>query len=88
MESLAGDYRSSELDATYTVSPMENGVFLTGLWMPAPMPLTVSGIDRFDFADWGLVLRFVRDDDGAPVAFMLSSERAVNVRFDRFDSDQ
>lgn len=83
LSELAGDYRSNELDATYTLS-VENGALLVdSIWFERRFVLRPTAADSFA-SDWPLqTVRIERDTAGKPQALLISTARARNVRFAR-----
>lgn len=78
---LAGDYRSSELDVTYSLT-VQNGALLgRSMRMSEVMRFTPATRDRFD-TRLG-VIEFVRDGAHAPVAFKLHSTGVDDILFER-----
>ncbi|WP_293863892.1 serine hydrolase domain-containing protein [Steroidobacter sp.] len=87
LSELVGDYRSSELDATYTLS-VENGELLVdSIWFERRFVLRPTMPDGFA-SDWPLqTVRIERDAAGKPRALLISTARAKNVRFARSCDD-
>ncbi len=82
---FAGDYRSGELDITYTVSAdiALGKLYLDHIWAPQPVELTPTARNHFD-GKWPFeTVEFVRDQEGLPTTMLISEERIRDVRFDR-----
>lgn len=79
-----GDYRSQELDATYTVAMDHGGLVLRSLWATRDVVLRPVADDRFDASDMqiGTVI-FERDGGSSIVRLIVLGGRARNVRFER-----
>lgn len=83
LRELEGDYRSSELDATYTLAVKEQTLTLNSIWFDEPMLLKPTGEDAF-LTDWPVErIRVERDARGRVTAILSSSGSARNVRFER-----
>lgn len=82
---LTGRYRSAELDITYVVSMTNDKLTMANLQAPDPVPLTPVKPDWFDFPNGRLIVE--RDDQGSPVAILLTTSRARNMRFYRVSDD-
>ncbi|MBL8266496.1 serine hydrolase domain-containing protein, partial [Steroidobacter sp.] len=83
LRELEGDYRSSELDATYTLTLKGQALTLNSIWFDEPMLLESTGKDAF-LTDWPVErIRVERDARGRATAIVLSSGSARNIRFDR-----
>ncbi|ANO52577.1 hypothetical protein BA177_16540 [Woeseia oceani] len=84
LEALAGNYRSQELDVTYTLSVKGDELIIESLWT-APVTLHATVADKFE-GEWPMHEVIVqRGADGRPSALYISSERARRVRLDRID---
>lgn len=81
LAALAGEYRSSELDVTYTLSMIKDRLMLTSLGFPDPMPLIPAEKDHFD-PPVGHVI-FVRDGKGRATGFTLNAGRTRELEFIR-----
>lgn len=84
LAALAGDYRSPELDITWSLSVDDGELYIESLWSERLHlePLTSS---RFG-GKWPMHdVRIERNSHGRPVALLVSSERARNVRLVRED---
>lgn len=80
---LAGAYRSAELDITYRVALEDGELTMRSLWSPTPIKLVTTVADRFE-GSWPMSsIAVERDGSGRPVALLVSSGRARNVRLDR-----
>lgn len=78
---LPGRYRSDELDITYVVSMANDNLTMANLQAPDPVPLTPVKPDWLDFPSGRLIVE--RDGQGSPVAILLTTSRARNMRFNR-----
>jgi CubicO group peptidase (beta-lactamase class C family) len=76
LASLTGDYRSEELDVTYTVAMRDSSLVL--------QTSTLSPVSKDAFVGEYLgVVRFSRDQRGAVSGFTLNRQAARGVRFER-----
>jgi hypothetical protein len=76
LPSFAGEYRSDELDVTYTVAIQDAGLILQSS--------TLYPISRDAFVgDYMGTVRFLRNGRGAVTAFTLNRSNARGVRFER-----
>jgi hypothetical protein len=82
LETYAGKYRSTELDATFQVSVENGNLMLRMNWNP-PEQLTPGGPDEF-YDGYRLSLTF-RRSGGRIAGFDLSAGRVRNVGFERID---
>lgn len=82
LDSLAGDYHSTDADATWTLSVEGGRLFasINGAWR---VPLDAAGPDRFAGGPWSL--HFVHDTDGKIRGVELHRSRLWNLWFDRVD---
>lgn len=99
-----GDYRSDELDVTYsirleqnpeagteadTAAPRKSGLIIDSLWNPAPAQLHAVAPDRFETGNWALgTLVFQRDEAGRLAGFVVHAGRIRNVRFHRVTTQE
>lgn len=83
---FAGDYRSDELDITYTFA-VENGALTARtLWRSEPIRLTQRTATHFDTDSWApAAVTFVRKGDAAPTAVRFHTSRAFNVVLRRIE---
>lgn len=81
LAALAGDYRSEELDVTYSLAVREDRLVARSLRITETMLFTPSSRDRFD-TRLG-VIEFVRGPGSAPVAFKLHSTGVNDILFER-----
>lgn len=81
LAALAGDYRSRELDVTYTLSVRGSQLVLTSLRAPEPILLVPGERDRFDmpFGTIGIV----RGPSGRASGLSVTTGRVRDLRFDR-----
>ena len=83
LRELAGDYRSVELDATYTVSVKDGELLVNSIWFDRPVSLKPLVKDGFT-APWPIgYVEVKRGAGGRPAALLLTTSRARNIRFDR-----
>jgi len=76
LPAFAGEYRSDELDVTYTVAVRDSSLVVQSS--------TLHPVSRDAFVgDYVGMVRFVRDPRGAVAAFTLSRNAARGVRFER-----
>jgi CubicO group peptidase (beta-lactamase class C family) len=83
---VLGDYRSRELDITYTLAVEDGRLTLRSLWTTQPIAVTPRQRDRFelDFPEAGqCVLIVERDADGRPIGLRLQGGRIRNVLLER-----
>jgi CubicO group peptidase (beta-lactamase class C family) len=74
---FAGDYRSDELDITFTVEPKGSSLNVAHTVDAAPYEKDVF------VGDWVGIMRFTRDARGAVSGFTLNRANAKGVRFDK-----
>ena len=76
LASLTGNYRSEELDVTYTVAMRDSSLIL--------QTSTLSPVSKDAFVgEYMGVVRFSRDQRGAVSGFTLNRQAARGVRFER-----
>ena len=76
LAAFAGEYRSDELDVTYTVAVRDSSLVVQSS--------TLHPVSRDAFVgDYVGMVRFFRDPRGAVAAFTLSRKAARGVRFER-----
>jgi len=80
---LVGDYRSSELDATYTLSDVSGTLRADSIFLPQPVELKPVVKDGFQAAGPMAYVAVERDPRGRPVALLITTNRVRNLRFDR-----
>lgn len=86
LEDFAGEWRSSELDTTYTLAVEDGRLAVHALWLPEPIRLWPTVTDQFDSSSWWLrTLAFDRDASGRPVTFRLHAGRVRNILFERVE---
>ncbi|HEY5756427.1 MAG TPA: hypothetical protein VIU34_11430, partial [Steroidobacter sp.] len=86
---VLGDYRSRELDITYTLAVEDGRLTLRSLWTTQPIAVTPRQRDRFevDFPEAGeCVLLVERDADGRPIGLRIQGGRIRNVLLERYVS--
>jgi hypothetical protein len=81
LEADAGQYRSTELDATYNLSIEKGSLMLTVGWNP-PLTLTPAAPDEFDSQDFGTIV-FHRNTNHHIDAFSLFTVNARDISFER-----
>ena len=81
LASYAGEYRSDEAEATYTVA-VENGTVMLRMRPGTAIRLVPIYADGFA-GPGGMVVRFIRGADGRVEAFTITVERVRGLRFDR-----
>jgi CubicO group peptidase (beta-lactamase class C family) len=81
LASYAGEYRSDEAEATYTVA-VENGTVMLRMRPSTSFRLVPLYADGFA-GPGGMVVRFIRGADGRVQAFTITVERVRGLRFDR-----
>lgn len=81
---LAGDYRSPELDITYTFDIRDGRLTARSLWSVEPIIFTPVGPDRFDSPHWGLrTITIERDREGRPTGIRSHSHQMRGVFLQR-----
>jgi CubicO group peptidase (beta-lactamase class C family) len=81
LAAYAGEYRSDEAEATYTVAVVEGRVVLR---MRPETTIRLNPTYRDAFAGpGGAIVRFYRGADGRVQAFSIGTERVRELRFDR-----
>jgi len=81
LAALTGDYRSAELDVTYTLTVEHGALVAHAMRIDEPMVFAPSTRDRFDSRM--AVIEFVRDATGRANGFKLHSTGVNDVQFDR-----
>ena len=76
LASFAGEYRSDELDVTYTVAVRDSGLVVQSSTLHPVFKDTFVG-------DYVGTVRFVRDARGVIAGFTLNRNSARGVRFER-----
>jgi CubicO group peptidase (beta-lactamase class C family) len=83
LHELTGDYRSPELDVTYTLNVEQGALLVDSIWFERRFVLRPIVQDGFA-SEWPLqYVRIERDLAGRPRALLISTARARNVRFER-----
>jgi hypothetical protein len=77
VRSYAGDYRSDELNTTFTIEPKGSSLNVAHTVDAAPFAKDVF------VGDWVGIMRFSRDAHGAVSGFTVNRANAKGVRFDR-----
>jgi hypothetical protein len=81
IRSYAGEYRSEEIAATYTVEARDSALVVRSPWGPE---LTIAPFSKDVFVgDFVGIVKFSRDSRGVVTGFTLNRENARGVRFDR-----
>lgn len=81
MAEFSGDYRSPELQTTYTLS-VRDGKFVAGHPRNPDAHLEPSDVDQFSGDNWWFgKVRFERDGNKKITGFVLSGSRVRNLRF-------
>jgi CubicO group peptidase (beta-lactamase class C family) len=76
----AGDYRSDEIGATYTLGARDSSIVVKSAGRP---DVTISPFSKDVFVgDWVGIVKFSRDARGAVTGFTLNRENDRGVRFD------
>jgi hypothetical protein len=77
VRSYPGDYRSDELNVTYTIEARDSSLVVSHT-------VTVAPFSRDVFVgDWVGIMKFLRDGRGAISGFTINRANARGVRFDR-----
>lgn len=80
LRELTGNYRSLELDVTYTFSVEDGQLTARSIWSSKAVTFTPSARDRFDAEPyWMSVLQVIRDTRDRPTGFRLHGDRIRNV---------
>ncbi len=82
MQGYAGEYRSTELSARYTLEVVEGKLVVSANGELEAKLQPVIG-DVFTVPAFGLIMRFKRDHSGAISGFGLDAGRVKNLRFER-----
>lgn len=83
LAAVAGDYRSPELDVTYTVTPDDGVLLIESIWSERPVRLLPTAADRYA-GSWPMHdVAILRDAQGRPSALLVSSPRSRNVRLNK-----
>ena len=77
VRAFAGDYRSDELNVTYTVEAKDSNLVVSHTVTVAPFEKDVF------VGDWVGIMKFIRDARGAVSGFTVNRASAKGVRFDR-----
>jgi CubicO group peptidase (beta-lactamase class C family) len=77
VRSYAGDYRSDELNVTYTIEPKDSSLVVAHNVTVAPFAKDVF------VGDWVGIMKFSRDARGAVDSFTVNRANAKGVRFSR-----
>lgn len=81
IRSYAGEYRSEEIAATYTIDARDSALVVRSPW---GSDITVAPFSKDVFvADFVGIVKFSRDNGGVVTGFTLNRENARGVRFDR-----
>lgn len=84
LASLAGDYRSSELDVTYTFAVEDGRLVARSIRLDKTLLFEPSVTDRFDAHGWEMsTVTFERDARGQPIALRANVGNSRNLRFQR-----
>jgi CubicO group peptidase (beta-lactamase class C family) len=81
IQSYAGEYRSEEIAATYTVEARDSALVVRSPW-GSDIPIAPFSKDVF-VGDYVGIVKFSRDSRGVVTGFTLNRENARGVRFDR-----
>jgi len=81
LTAYSGDYRSAELDATYTLKAEQGGLALRNGWNPAEK-LTPLTKDEFESEEYGTIV-FRRDGNGRVNGFSVNTVEARDIGFDK-----
>jgi hypothetical protein len=81
IRSYAGEYRSEEISATYTVEARDSALVVRSPW-GSDIPIAPFSKDVF-VGDYVGIVKFSRDSRGVVTGFTLNRETARGVRFDR-----
>jgi CubicO group peptidase (beta-lactamase class C family) len=81
LTAYSGDYRSAELDATYTLKVEQRGLALRNGWNPAEK-LTPLKKDEFESEEYGTIV-FRRDGNGRVNGFSVNTVEARDIGFDK-----
>jgi CubicO group peptidase (beta-lactamase class C family) len=81
IRSYAGEFRSEEIAATYTVEARDSALVVRSAW-GSDIPIAPFSKDVF-VGDFVGIVKFSRDSGGVITGFTLNREKARGVRFDR-----
>jgi len=79
----AGDYRSAELDITYTLAVDGGELVVDSIWSAQPTRLRPVAPDRFESQGWALGSVVFEPGKAKPGHFLVHSGRVRHIRFDR-----
>lgn len=86
LAALAGDYRSAELDVTYSFS-VENGQLVArSIWTVDPIVFAPTVVDGFESSLGAITVE--RDAKGKPVGLKINMENARNVSLRKVTADR
>lgn len=82
LASYAGDYRSEELDVTYTFSVEDGGLVARSVWRVDPIKMTQITADHFDAEGYAPhAVTFERNAGGDISTVRMHGDRAYNIEF-------
>ena len=85
LEDYAGNYRSDELQVTYSLAAKDGRLTLR---LPPEGPLTLRPAYRDGFSAGGRTIRFVRDGSGRVIGLRAFAGRALDVRFRKLENGE
>lgn len=84
LQALEGDYRTAQLDITYTFKVVDGTLTARSLWSVAPMSFQPVAPDRYDASDIAMgSIRFTRDASGRPAGFRIVGGGMRGTVFER-----
>lgn len=84
LELLTGDYRTGEVDITYTFTVREGQLTARSIWSTKPIRLMAVTPDRYDTDDIPMgSIEFVRDASGKPTGFNIVGGGMRGTKFER-----
>lgn len=84
LELLAGDYRTDEVDITYTFSVLEGQLTARSIWSTKPIRFSAVTADRYDSDDIPMgSIEFMRDTTGKPTGFRIVGGGMRGTKFER-----
>jgi len=84
LERLIGDYRTDEVDITYTFSVQEGQLTARSIWSTKPIRFSAVTADRYDSDDVPMgSIEFMRDTTGKPTGFRIVGGGMRGTKFER-----
>jgi len=84
LELLTGDYRTGEVDITYSFAVQDGRLTARSIWSTKPIRLTAVTADRYDTDDIPMgSIEFMRDASGKPTGFKIVGGGMRGTKFER-----